>query len=59
MSSKMAFPQKEIKEKSVSKTEKNGEVDVSSYCGISRPKIVRKDGTEWPWNSFVVTQILF
>ncbi|RVW74566.1 hypothetical protein CK203_050910 [Vitis vinifera] len=34
MSSEMAFPHKEIKEKSVSKTEKNGEVDVSSYVAF-------------------------
>lgn len=27
---------------------------LSSYWGISRPKITRKDGTEWPWNCFMV-----
>ncbi|CAL1404090.1 unnamed protein product [Linum trigynum] len=26
---------------------------VSSYWGIARPKIVREDGTEWPWNCFM------
>ncbi|OMO77921.1 Alternative oxidase [Corchorus olitorius] len=26
---------------------------VSSYWGISRPKITREDGTEWPWNCFM------
>lgn len=30
------------------------EVVVSSYWGISRPKITREDGTEWPWNCFMV-----
>ena len=33
--------------------EKGGEV-VSSYWGISRPKVTREDGTEWPWNCFMV-----
>lgn len=31
-----------------------GEMVVSSYWGISRPKITREDGTEWPWNCFMV-----
>lgn len=31
-----------------------GDVVVSSYWGISRPKITREDGTEWPWNCFMV-----
>ncbi|XP_071691609.1 ubiquinol oxidase, mitochondrial [Rutidosis leptorrhynchoides] len=26
---------------------------VSSYWGISRSKITREDGTEWPWNCFM------
>ncbi|KAJ9141462.1 hypothetical protein P3X46_031999 [Hevea brasiliensis] len=26
---------------------------VSSYWGISKPKILREDGTEWPWNCFM------
>ncbi|XP_057803016.1 ubiquinol oxidase, mitochondrial [Salvia miltiorrhiza] len=34
------------------KAEKGGAV-VSSYWGISRPKIKREDGTEWPWNCFM------
>ncbi|XP_068642381.1 ubiquinol oxidase, mitochondrial-like [Aristolochia californica] len=25
----------------------------SSYWGIERPKVVREDGTEWPWNCFM------
>ncbi|XP_052206175.1 ubiquinol oxidase, mitochondrial-like [Diospyros lotus] len=35
------------------KEEKTGSVAVSSYWGISRPKITREDGTEWPWNCFM------
>ncbi|KAK6121216.1 hypothetical protein DH2020_045042 [Rehmannia glutinosa] len=30
-----------------------GEVVVSSYWGIQRPKLTREDGTEWPWNCFM------
>ncbi|QCD84102.1 alternative oxidase 3, mitochondrial [Vigna unguiculata] len=26
---------------------------ISSYWGISRPKVRREDGTEWPWNCFM------
>ncbi|RYR17507.1 hypothetical protein Ahy_B03g062224 [Arachis hypogaea] len=26
---------------------------VSSYWGITRPKVKREDGTEWPWNCFM------
>ncbi|XLR48237.1 hypothetical protein S83_032897 [Arachis hypogaea] len=25
----------------------------SSYWGISRQKVTREDGTEWPWNCFM------
>lgn len=39
------------------KKKDGGEVMVSSYWGISRPKVTRDDGTEWPWNCFMV--ILF
>jgi hypothetical protein len=28
---------------------------VSSYWGVSRPKIKREDGTDWPWNCFMVS----
>ncbi|CAJ2678093.1 unnamed protein product [Trifolium pratense] len=42
--------EKEKKEESSGK--KNNAV-VSSYWGISRPKITREDGTEWPWNCFM------
>ncbi|GFQ02114.1 ubiquinol oxidase mitochondrial [Phtheirospermum japonicum] len=30
-----------------------GDVMVSSYWGISKPKIIREDGTKWPWNCFM------
>ncbi|XP_073048692.1 ubiquinol oxidase, mitochondrial-like [Primulina eburnea] len=50
-------------ERSASGTEKKGSHDValekvekggiSSYWGISRPKITREDGTEWVWNCFM------
>ncbi|KAL6964279.1 ubiquinol oxidase (non-electrogenic) [Sarracenia purpurea var. burkii] len=35
------------------KKKDDGEAVVSSYWGISRPKITKKDGTEWPWNCFM------
>lgn len=40
-------------EKEESSRTKNNKV-MSSYWGISRPKITREDGTEWPWNCFMV-----
>lgn len=49
------LPEKE-KEKEKAKAEKS--VVESSYWGISRPKVSREDGTEWPWNCFMV-RILF
>ncbi|KAL2343800.1 hypothetical protein Fmac_005085 [Flemingia macrophylla] len=44
------MPEKE-KEKEKEETEKS--VVESSYWGISRPRVVREDGTEWPWNCFM------
>ncbi|KAI3715819.1 hypothetical protein L6452_22807 [Arctium lappa] len=35
------------------KEEGGGQVVLSSYWGISRSKITREDGTEWPWNCFM------
>lgn len=35
-----------------------GDVVISSYWGVSRPKITREDGTEWPWNCFMVIRSL-
>jgi len=32
----------------------NSKAVVSSYWGISRPKVLKEDGTEWPWNCFMV-----
>lgn len=37
--------EKEKKEKSLVK---------SSYWGVQRPRVTREDGTEWPWNCFMV-----
>jgi ubiquinol oxidase len=42
------------KEKKEESSRKKNNVVVSSYWGISRPKITREDGTEWPWNCFMV-----
>ncbi|GFP87066.1 ubiquinol oxidase mitochondrial [Phtheirospermum japonicum] len=49
-----AVAEKDGKRSSVAaeKVEK-GDVVVSSYWGISKPKIIREDGTEWPWNCFM------
>ncbi|KAM7280863.1 hypothetical protein ACFE04_007997 [Oxalis oulophora] len=33
--------------------EKGGKLMVSSYWGISKPKVTREDGTDWPWNCFM------
>ncbi|KAI4296362.1 hypothetical protein L6164_036326 [Bauhinia variegata] len=46
--------QDQKKESSVTEAKKNGQSVVeSSYWGISRSKITREDGTEWPWNCFM------
>lgn len=45
-----------VKQKEAESEKKEGGGDkvlVSSYWGISRPKITREDGTEWPWNCFM------
>jgi len=47
-----------LPEKDKEKAEAEKSVVESSYWGISRPKIMREDGTEWPWNCFMV-RILF
>ncbi|CAA2954932.1 ubiquinol oxidase, mitochondrial-like [Olea europaea subsp. europaea] len=54
-SSTVAMPEKEKENSGVvaEKKEEKGEVMVSSYWGISRSKITREDGTEWPWNCFM------
>ncbi|KAJ9162700.1 hypothetical protein P3X46_022456 [Hevea brasiliensis] len=40
-------------EKEVESVKASDGAVVSSYWGISRPKILREDGTEWPWNCFM------
>jgi ubiquinol oxidase len=48
--------EKDQKESSAGDAKKgNDGVVVSNYWGISRPKITREDGTEWPWNCFMVS----
>ncbi|KAK7400318.1 hypothetical protein VNO78_11524 [Psophocarpus tetragonolobus] len=42
-----------LQEKEKEKTEVEKNVVESSYWGISRPRVVREDGTEWPWNCFM------
>ncbi|KAJ9538083.1 hypothetical protein OSB04_030816 [Centaurea solstitialis] len=46
-----------VKEDEAKSEKKEGgggrEVAVPSYWGISRSKITREDGTEWPWNCFM------
>ncbi|PIM97215.1 Ubiquinol oxidase [Handroanthus impetiginosus] len=49
-----AVVEKDDKSNGVEKLkEQKGDVMVSSYWGISRKKITREDGTEWPWNCFM------
>ncbi|KAF8411463.1 hypothetical protein HHK36_004014 [Tetracentron sinense] len=55
-----ALAEKDRKENSVSDSKEReigakeaGSVSVSSYWGVSRPKITREDGTVWPWNCFM------
>lgn len=38
--------------------EKSNEVERSSYWGISGRKIIKEDGSEWPWNCFMVYMLL-
>lgn len=44
---------------SVEKMEGEDDVAVSSYWGVSRPKITKEDGSVWPWNCFMVCEILY
>lgn len=46
--------QKEENSISEEKKRENGNAVVPSYWGITRPKHKREDGTEWPWNCFMV-----
>ncbi|KAK1355875.1 hypothetical protein POM88_049131 [Heracleum sosnowskyi] len=43
---------KEVPEKK--KEVRGGEVAASSYWGVARPRVTKDDGTEWPWNCFMV-----
>ncbi|KAK2982333.1 hypothetical protein RJ640_009030 [Escallonia rubra] len=45
-----------VDEKKEKEKKEGGELMVSSYWGISRPKITREDGTAWPWNCFMPWQ---
>ncbi|KAG5625447.1 hypothetical protein H5410_010665 [Solanum commersonii] len=38
---------------SVEKMEGEDKVALSSYWGVSRPKITKEDGSVWPWNCFM------
>ncbi|KOM31340.1 hypothetical protein LR48_Vigan01g089500 [Vigna angularis] len=50
----MASPaEAKLREKDKEKAEAEKSVVECSYWGISRPKIMREDGTEWPWNCFM------
>uniref|UniRef100_A0A2P2IX52 Ubiquinol oxidase n=1 Tax=Rhizophora mucronata TaxID=61149 RepID=A0A2P2IX52_RHIMU len=56
-----AVASKERKESSVGKEAEKGVgvgktsdgAVISSYWGITRPRIAREDGTDWPWNCFM------
>uniref|UniRef100_A0A5B7AHU8 Ubiquinol oxidase n=1 Tax=Davidia involucrata TaxID=16924 RepID=A0A5B7AHU8_DAVIN len=48
-----AVAEKDRSDSAVAEKKKGGDVKVSSYWGISRSKITREDGTEWPWNCFM------
>jgi ubiquinol oxidase len=50
---------KEIGNGVEAKKEEKEKAVVSSYWGISRTNIKRQDGTEWPWNCFMVTPPAF
>ncbi|KAL1366169.1 hypothetical protein HN51_014045 [Arachis hypogaea] len=43
----------EKKKEDTTTTTNNENGVVSSYWGITRPKVQREDGTEWPWNCFM------
>ncbi|OMP07881.1 Alternative oxidase [Corchorus olitorius] len=50
---KVPLATEEKKENPATEEQKAKDMVVSSYWGISRPKITREDGTEWPWNCFM------
>lgn len=58
---KAGVAEKEREEGAADEKKKMGEGSgtvVSSYWGISRPKITKEDGTVWPWNCFLVIYLL-
>nr|AFK42761.1 unknown [Lotus japonicus] len=44
--------QSEEKKSEVNRNDSSNNTVVPSYWGITRPKVRREDGTEWPWNCF-------
>lgn len=46
--------EKEDKKENPATEDKDRKEMVTSYWGISRPKVTREDGTDWPWNCFMV-----
>ncbi|EOX98793.1 Alternative oxidase 2 [Theobroma cacao] len=50
---KVPLEKEEKKENPATGEKKGTEMMVSSYWGISRPKITKEDGTDWPWNCFM------
>lgn len=56
---KVSSGREEKMENSVTEETKGKDSSALSYWGISRPKITRADGTDWPWNCFMVPFYLF
>ncbi|XVF01570.1 hypothetical protein REPUB_Repub04eG0100400 [Reevesia pubescens] len=52
---KAPLEKEEKKENSTTEEKEGKEVAATptSYWGISRPKITKEDGTDWPWNCFM------
>ncbi|MBA0738986.1 hypothetical protein Gogos_012293 [Gossypium gossypioides] len=50
---KASSGREEKMENSVTEETKGKDSSALSYWGISRPKITRADGTDWPWNCFM------
>ncbi|KAH0783346.1 hypothetical protein KY290_002944 [Solanum tuberosum] len=52
-SSAMRKEDEKLSGDSVEKMEGEDDVALSSYWGVSRPKITKEDGSVWPWNCFM------
>lgn len=57
--------EKKAKGKNVNKASKekdtdgnSSQVSLTSYWGVTRPKFKREDGSDWPWNCFMVSNHL-